>query len=147
MSGDNFKNINIGSLIKTRVSELNIDESRIRNFLNCTTIELENMYRSEELSTGILLRWSKLLEYDFFRIYSHHLVLYSPPSGQGLNIVKGKKLHGLPEFRKSLYTIEVISFILEMIETGGKTKQQITNEYNIPKSTLYKWMSKYKNDK
>jgi hypothetical protein len=28
------------------------------------------MYEQQDLSTDILLKWSKLLEYDFFRLYS-----------------------------------------------------------------------------
>lgn len=52
---------------------------------------------------------------------------------------------GLPTFRKNIYTKEVIDFILELIETGEKTKAQVIQEYNIPKSTLHKWIYKYKN--
>ena len=27
-------------------------------------------------------KWSKILEYDFFRIYTQHLILYAPPSAE-----------------------------------------------------------------
>nr|WP_309872216.1 hypothetical protein [Chryseobacterium sediminis] len=50
-----------------------------------------------------------------------------------------------PQFRKKLYTQEIISFILDLIDSGKKSKQEVMNEYKIPKTTLYKWMGKYKN--
>ncbi|MDR6514502.1 hypothetical protein J2780_001070 [Chryseobacterium camelliae] len=38
----------------------------------------------------------------------------------------------------------MISFILEQIQTGKKTPNQVIQEYKIPKTTLYKWISKNK---
>ena len=46
-------------------------------------------------------------------------------------------------FRKNIYTREIIDFILEQINTNVKTPKQVVDDYNIPKTTLYKWMSKY----
>ena len=88
------------------------------------------MYQTKSLDTEVLLRWSKLLEYDFFRIYSQHLILYAPPSA---GKEKGNKKSNLPRFRKNIYTKEVIDFILDMIKTGEKTKIQVMEEYNILK--------------
>ncbi|MEY8760553.1 helix-turn-helix domain-containing protein [Chryseobacterium tongliaoense] len=136
----NFEHIHIGDLISKRVKELGVNEHRICSFLKCTEKEIGEMYRSENLSTKILLRWSKLLEYDFFRIYSQHLILFSPPSSGK----KPEKNTQLPQFRKNLYTKEIIDFILELIEKGEKTKEQIIREYKIPKTTLYKWIHKQK---
>ncbi|KMQ65713.1 transposase [Chryseobacterium angstadtii] len=137
----NFKEIKIGSLIKQKVTELGIEMTRICNFFTCTEEEIKKMYESENIQTEALLRWSKLLEYDFFRIYSHHLILYAPPSSH----IKEKKKSHLPEFRKNVYTIEIINFILELLEQDKKTRAQIIEEYRIPKTTLYKWIKKYKN--
>ncbi len=72
----NFKNIHIVSIILQRVNECNIENTRICNFLKCNEIDLQKMYSSESLDSKILLRWSKLLEYDFFRIYSN-ILFYS----------------------------------------------------------------------
>jgi DNA invertase Pin-like site-specific DNA recombinase len=41
----------------------------------------------------------------------------------------------------------VVDFILELINTGEKTSVQITEEYRIPKTTLYKWLNKYNIEK
>lgn len=97
------------------------------------------MYDSEDMSVELLLRWCKLLEYDFFRIYSQHLILYAPPQVHGKNKAETTSL---PEFRKSIYTREVIDFLLELIDTGKKTRAEVIEEYGIPKTTLYKWISK-----
>ena len=52
-----------------------------------------------------------------------------------------------PQFRKNIYTKEVIDFILEQISTEEMTKNQVIERYRIPKTTLYKWISKYGNSK
>ncbi|WP_284462446.1 transposase [Chryseobacterium sp.] len=135
----NFRNIHIGKFIQLRVKENNIDLPRICNFMKCTEMEITEMYLQESLPTNTLLRWSKLLEYDFFRLYSQHLILYAPPSASLKEQVPSK----LPHFRKNIYTREMIDFILELIETEEKTKRQITNEYGIPYSTLCKWIAKH----
>ncbi|EJL67794.1 helix-turn-helix domain-containing protein [Chryseobacterium populi] len=141
MTGTNFKEIHIGKLIKERTLELDLETSRICNFLRMDEKEIEKMYLAESMDTKILLRWCKLLEYDFFRIYSQHLIFYAPPSNPDSQSKK-KKESNLPQFRKNLYTKEIIDFILELLEEGEKTKEQIMLEYKIPKTTLYRWIHK-----
>lgn len=137
----NFKDIHIDYFINQRVTENGIEISRICNFLKCTKKEISKMYESKSLDTELLLRWSKLLEYDFFRIYTQHLIFYAPPSASAAKREKST----LPQFRKNIYTKEIIDFILEQILLGKMTKIQVMEEYRIPKTTLYKWISKYKN--
>ena len=138
----NFKNIHIGQMIEKDVADSGTEMSRFCNFFNCTEDEVIEMYQQENLPTDILLKWSKLLEYDFFRIYSQHLILYAPTSAKAENTKKQKPV--LPRFSKNIYTKEVIDFILEQIQNKEMTKVQIIERYNIPKTTLYKWISKYK---
>lgn len=140
MDIDNFNDIKIGHLIQIKVEESKIEMNRICNFLTSTEDKIQEMYTSKSLDSDILMRWCKLLKYDFFRIYSQHLILYSPPS----NIDYNKKTKSsLPRFRKNIYTKEIIDFILEQISTNSKTTAEIMALYNIPKTTLYKWISKY----
>ena len=113
---DNFKNIHIGKMIEKRVIENGIESSRVCRFLKCSQAEILEMYNSNEVGTEILLRWSKLLNYDFFRLYTQHLILYAPQ--------------------------EIIDFVLDLLKKGIKTKAEIIDEYRIPKTTLYKWVSK-----
>ena len=51
----------------------------------------------------------------------------------------------LPRFRKNIYTKEIIDFVLEQINTKEMTKTEVMERYGIPKTTLYKWISKYRN--
>lgn len=142
---NHFKDIHIGLLIKERVNEVEIDPLRICNFLKCAESEIEAMFLQKDLPTDVLLRWSKLLKFDFFRVYSQHLILYSPPVSSN----KIKKLNHAsvkPMFRKNIYTREMIDFILDLVHTGQKTRAQIIADYGIPKTTLYKWISKYSNE-
>ncbi|KMQ62717.1 transposase [Chryseobacterium sp. BLS98] len=143
----NFKNIHIGSLISQRVVEHSIEVPRICNFFKCTEEEIERMYYSKSLDSEILLKWCKLLGYDFFRLYSQHLILFAPAASIVYNAVSGKKKTELPQFKKNIYTKELIDFILELVESGEKSRSQIINEYKIPKTTLYKWIAKYTKDK
>ena len=130
-------------MVKKGVTESGIEISRICNFMKCTEEEINQMYLEENLPTDVLLKLSKLLEYDFFRLYSQHLIFYAPPSAEkGL---KNEKTQ-LPQFRKNIYTKEVINFILEQISIGEMTKYEVIEKYKIPKTTLYKWISKYKNE-
>lgn len=135
----NYKEIHIGTLIKQLVLEKEVDNDRIANFLKVDKAVIEEMYVEKSLDTNLLLRWSKLLEYDFFRIYSQHLLLYAPMPKK-----ETKVKSTLPSFAKSLYTPEIISFIIELIELKKKTPTEIIKEYNIPKTTLYKWIKKHK---
>ncbi|PWN68304.1 transposase [Chryseobacterium phosphatilyticum] len=141
-----LKSISIGYCIKERVKEKGISIERICKFLNSTELEVEKMYKQDSLDTESLLRWSKLLEYDFFRIYTQHLIMFAPQDGRQYNVASKRVNSSLPQFRKNIYTKELIYFILELIKTGKKTKLQIIKEYAIPKTTLYKWVEKYQVD-
>ncbi|MFC4687480.1 transposase [Epilithonimonas pallida] len=140
----NFKNIHIGQIIEQGVTESGIELSRICSFLKCTEEEVREMYLQKSIEVDILLKWSKLLEYDFFRMYSQHLILYAPPAAKEKE--NGKKL-SLPHFRKNIYTKEVIDFILGRIQSGAMTKTEVMERYKIPKTTLYKWIIKHKEQK
>ncbi len=140
---DNFKEIHIGSLIHKSVQEKKISIARICNFFQSEEREILIMYSCKSMDTEILLKWSKLLRYDFFRMYTQHLILYSPPDKMNIKGVVNSTSIGVPQFRKNIYTKEIIDFILEMINTGEKSKLQVIQEYKIPKTTLYKWLEKY----
>ncbi len=137
-----FKNIHIGSLINQLIGERGMETYRVCKFIKCTDEELAVILSREFLESDLILKFSILLEYDFFRIYSHHLILYAPPSKAADTFFIKKT--SLPQFKKNLYTKEIIDFILEIINSGKKTKHQVIEEYKIPKTTLYKWVVKYK---
>lgn len=123
-----MKNIHIGSLIKKRVNELDIDISRIIAFFkNYTESEIKNQYKSKSILTDDLLKWSKLLEYDFFRIYTQHIILYAPV-GKTPSNSNSTKSTVLPTYRKSVYTKEIIDFVLDLYTNENKKIQEISND-------------------
>ncbi|WP_292011241.1 transposase, partial [Chryseobacterium sp.] len=134
-----YKEIHIGQFIKERVEEQEITTERICNFLNEDERFVEDIYNSKSLDSEILLRFCKLLEYDFFRLYSSHLILYSPPSAVNKNVQKSEKI---PYFRKNIYTQEIKDFIINRILSGEMTLNDIIEQYSIPKSTLHRWLQK-----
>lgn len=137
-----YKHIHIGELIRKRMQECAVNGSRASEFLKVDEEEIEQMLEADSLSCDILLRWSKLLEYDFFRIYTQHLILYSP---QDINKAKRTKKDEttLPVFKKNIYTQEVINYLIELVDNGSKTLKQIQDEYNIPATTVIRWVDKY----
>ncbi|BFO66441.1 transposase [Chryseobacterium sp. S0630] len=137
-----YKEIHIGKFIKERVDENEITVERICKFLSKDEEAVEMMYDSRSMDTDLLLRWSKLLEYDFFRLYSSHLILYAPPSAINKNQQKSEKT---PYFRKNIYTQEIKDFIMKRILSGEMTQSEVIKEYSIPKSTLHRWLQKSDN--
>ncbi|WP_027380061.1 transposase [Chryseobacterium daeguense] len=136
-----YKEIHIGKFIKERVEEMQINMERICNFLKKDEDFIEEIYESSSIDTDLLLRWSKLLEYDFFRLYSSHLILYSPPSAVN-KTSNNQKSEKIPYFRKNIYTQEIKEFIIQKIQSGEMTQTDVINEYSIPKSTLHRWLQK-----
>ncbi|MGV2452757.1 transposase [Chryseobacterium sp.] len=135
----NIKKIHIGSLIRSKVEEYQISIERISRFLNSTEDEVESMYHAKSMDTDVLLKWCKLLKFDFFRFYTGHLILYAPQARID-NVFTQKE--NTMVFRKSIYTQEVKDFILDKIKTGKMTANDVVERYKIPKTTLYKWMKK-----
>ena len=99
-------------MIEKIVAESGIEISRLCNFMKCTEEEILKMYKVPSLDTELLLKWSKILDYDFFRLYTQHLILYAPLSAVDEK-TKVKKKSSLPQFRKNIYTKEIINFVLE----------------------------------
>lgn len=119
-----------------------VEIERAAAFLKVEEEEVEYMYTQKSLDCEVLLRWCKLLKYDFFRIYSQHLILYSPQDTNKSN--RKKKINtGLPLFKKNIYTQEVIFYLVDLVESGKKTYKQIQDEYNIPSTTIFRWRDKY----
>lgn len=138
----NYKKIHIGESIKYIIEERQIDIRRIISVIKCTEEELQIIYKTSSIDTEILLKFCKVCNHDFFRLYSQHIILYAPLS----KYKKTAKVSSQPSFRKNLYTKEIIDFVLEQLKTEKMTKNEVIEKYKIPKTTLYKWLSKYKEE-
>ena len=88
----NFKSIHIGILINQAVTESGTEMSRICNFFKCSTDDISEMMNAKSIDTETLLKWSNLLDYDFFRVYTQHLILYAPLSAVDEKIKVKKNL-------------------------------------------------------
>lgn len=73
-----FKNIHIGDLIKNRMESLHLKTSDISFDIGCTDDEIDILLQKKTVDSNLLLQLCKILEYDFFRIYTQHLILYAP---------------------------------------------------------------------
>lgn len=144
----NFKHINIGSLLQLRLEELDISIARAALFLEIDEDEVINTFGCETIPTDMLLKWSKLLQYDFFRIYTQHLILYAPQDPKAAKRKKeDSQKSSLPVFKKNIYTNEVINYLIQLVESGKKSYKEIQDEYNIPATTILRWANKYGNKK
>lgn len=61
--------IHIGQEIKERVSNSDITTKDIKVFFRCTDEKLKRMYHSNHLRSDLLLKWSILLDFNFFQLY------------------------------------------------------------------------------
>ncbi|MCT4666294.1 MAG: transposase [Flavobacteriales bacterium] len=144
----NFKEIHLGTHIK-KVTELQeFDLGRACELFKCDKITIYEMFESEALETDIVLKWCKLLEYNFFMLYHTHLQLYKP-SASTAKMPKSKNGERDEEssyvFRKNLYSPEIIDWILHKWVSGELSPKEIMEKYKIPKTTLYRWKRKIKN--
>lgn len=142
-----IKNIHIGKIIFDLWQRSEIPMEQVCNYFKCEEEEVRLIFKQEAMTTDKLLRWSKLLGYDFFRIYSQHLILYAPGASNRNRIGKKKEKGAkgqVPAFRKNIYTKEIIDYLLDLIRSEEKTPMQIIEEYKIPKTTLYRWIQKYR---
>lgn len=137
----NFKQIHIGELIRKIVKEDQLDPYKICSYLEISETELTKMYHSKSLDSELLLKLSKVIKYDLFRVYSQHLLFYAPTNNS--QHTPRKPETEIPVFRKSIYTKEIIDFVLELIQNKTKTQAEITELYGIPKTTLHNWIKKY----
>lgn len=140
---NNIKQINIGSEIESVVKQKNIDLERICKFFNLEEEDINAMYAAESLDTEILLKWCKLVKYDFFRVYLAHLQIFAPDATT-TKISKPNSTTPEVSFKKKIYTPTIKKFILDSIENKTLTKLEAIDKYKIPKTTLYRWINKAK---
>lgn len=141
----NYKNIHIGSHIK-RISEIrNLSMSRACSYFKCSQQDIIDIYNQKTLDSGLLLKWCKLLDYNFFMFYHTHLQLYKPSASSSK--LSKKEMNNVDEgyvFRKNIYSPDIIDWILNKWQSGELTPQDIMKKYKIPRTTLYRWRKREK---
>ncbi len=143
-----YKKIHIGSHIK-KVAEINeLSIIRACTFLKCSHQDILDMYNSSTLDSGVLLRWCKLLDYNFFMFYHTHLQLYKPAASTAKLVKKSTdEHHKAYVMRKNLYSPELIEWLLHKLDKKELSIKEIIENYNIPKTTIYRWKKKLNNKK
>jgi hypothetical protein len=136
------RNISIGDVIKDVMKRKNLNEEDIKIRFKCSTRTFNKMLESKSLDTMLLLKWSKLLRYDFFRLYSSHLMLHHGISNTITKKVNHVELEGI-HIRKNVYTKELIQFLVNKVRSNEMNSGQVIAKYGIPKTTFYKWLQKY----
>jgi len=135
----NLKNIHIGQIIQAKVIEKSVKQKRILNYFDCEEDFLQKMYDNKSIETDLLLKWCKLLRVDFFRFYVAHLTLYRCMK---VNPANEKKPIGTGQFRKNVYSVEIINLVLQQLKDGS-TAAEVRTKYNLPKTTVHNWVKKY----
>lgn len=70
---NNKKNIDIGQHIKEQLERQGKTTVWLARQLGCHRTNLYKIYEKRTIDTGILLRISKIMEYDFFHLYSDEI--------------------------------------------------------------------------
>jgi hypothetical protein len=136
------RNIHIGAIINEviQIKKISIDELKIK--MGCTTRILNKYLDSKTMDSSTLLKWSKVLKYDFFRLYSSHLMLHHGISNTLSNKMVDVQVEGI-HIRKNVYTKELIEFLVNKVNSKEMSISQVISTYGIPKTTFYKWLQKY----
>lgn len=136
----NLKQIHIGQTIQAKVQEQGIKTDRLTKYFDCDEETINNWFAAESIDTKTLLGWSKLLKFDFFRLFVGHLQMYA-----SINVDSGNKKvpRAVGEFRKAVYSKEIKEFILETVKEGKMSIPQIIAKYNLPRTSIYNWIRKY----
>lgn len=139
---DSYKNIHIGHQLKTVAKLKDLSMSRACQFLKCNVQDIEQMYSQESIDSDKLLRWCKLLDYNFFMLYHSHLQLYSPSASLAKISSSQKEKTERLSYKKNLYSPEIIDYILGKLKRKELSAKEIIERYHIPKTTLYRWKKK-----
>lgn len=133
----NFKKIHIGYVLKSIVYERNLEEEYVLKYFKITKETLDEIYNTKNVKLDELLKWSKFLRFDLFRLFSMHLMLH-----HGISITKSMKADGNAgiSIRKNVYTQEIKVFVVNQIRNEEISVTDAIKKYSIPKTTLYKWL-------
>lgn len=134
----NFKKIHIGYVLKSIVHERNITEEEILKYFKISKETLDEIYNTKNVKLDELLKWSKFLRFDLFRLFSMHLMLH-----HGISITKSMKTadgNAGISIRKNVYTQEIKVFVVNQIRNEEISVADAIKKYSIPKTTLYKWL-------
>jgi hypothetical protein len=134
---ENLRDIHIGNLLQECVNNEGIKSNDLIRKMKISKHKLMATFASKSIETEDLLKWSKFFNIDFFRLYSGHLILHHGISGIApKKTEKTTKIH----IRKNVYTLEIKQFVLSQIESNELSITDAISKYNIPKSTIYKWV-------
>ena len=64
------ESIHIGHIIRNKLKESQITVVEFSAKLNCNRTNVYNIFNRPSIDTDLLLRISKILQYDFFKLYS-----------------------------------------------------------------------------
>ena len=136
------REIHIGNIISFVINEKKLTLNELRIKMVCSTRTINNMLNESSIDTQSLLKLSKVLKYDFFRLYSSHLMLHHGISNTISKQVDNIEVEGI-HIRKNVYTKELIEFIVNKVRSKEMSTRQVISQYGIPKTTLYKWLQKF----
>lgn len=141
-SNNLVRNLHIGEIISKIIIEKKMKTADIKSKMRITTRTLNKMLSAKSMDASDMLKWSKVLRYDFFRLYSSHLMLHHGISNTLTRKTDPLNVQGI-HIRKNVYTKDLIQFLVNKVRNKEMTAMEIINQYAIPKTTFYKWLQKY----
>lgn len=139
------RDIHIGNIISFVIIEKKFSFDEIKIKMGSSTRTINRMLNASSIDTATLLRWSKVLKYDFFRLYSSHLMLHHGISNTISKKTDNIEIEGI-HIRKNVYTKELIQFVVNKVRNKEMSTKQVISKYGIPKTTFYKWLQKHPKD-
>lgn len=140
---ENLRELHIGNVISEYIEKEGVKINEVVRKLNVSKHKVISMLHSKSIETDDLLKWSKFFNIDFFRLYSGHLILHHGISGITPKKAENGERKEKLMIRKNVYTFEIKKFIIDQVKNNELTIQDAIKKYNIPKTTIYKWIRQY----
>jgi predicted transcriptional regulator len=143
MNNNSFiRDIHIGDIISKILEIKRINKKDFGQSIDASIFEIKNILKGKSMDTNLLLKCSKVLRYDFFRLYSSHLMLHHGISNSMSNKKEQNNIDGI-NIRKNVYTKELILYLISKVRNKEMTTKEVINKFGIPRTTFYKWLQKY----
>lgn len=68
--------IHLGREIHEKVLNSNLTKKQIMTYFRCSDSKVNSMYHSEHMKSDLIMKWSILLDFDFFQFFSSSFIKY-----------------------------------------------------------------------
>ena len=111
--------VNIGEKIRRRLKESRIGTKAVSEYLSTTKQNIYGIYKRKSIDTALLLKLSKILDQDFFELYSNEYMMTK---------------EGIPAYTKAYKNLkEDTKLLSEQLDACKKELADLREKYDLQK--------------